>query len=226
MNACLVVIPLLGTVGCGEPSGEYQRFVDEGLMEFRAARYPEAVAMFKGASDIDGERQEASYHLGRCYVAMANGKFTSGRMTAALKYTDMAIATFDRAIAAFPGYGPALQGKMDALKLHDKHAAAMDLAEWAVVNSGLQAQKLIMKAREHALAGDMDAARLAHRKAVAVEPDSAGAHASLGLFYMQCGHDGEAVKALTKAYRLNPGTPGVVSALAQLGALSEVASAP
>ena len=217
---------LLAATGCGAPSSEYQRFIDVGLSDFEAAKYPDAIAMFRSAAEVDPERQEASFYLGRCYLEMANRRFVAGRTTAALSYTDQAISSFERAIAAFPGYGAAVTGKADALRLHDRHAAALELADWAAANSGFQAQKLIIKARQYALAGDLDSARLAHNQAVAVEPESPAAHAELGLFYLRCGNDDEAVRSLETAYHLNPGTPGVVAALAQLGALSEVASAP
>lgn len=220
----LIVGAALWMAGCGAPSASVTEYLAEGVTEFEAGHYPKAVAMFKGAAELDRERPEPSYQLGRCYLALADQKFTGGDIPAAQAYTDQAITSFDDAVAAFPGYSKALQGKVDALKLRDRHAAALAVAEWAAANSGLQAQKLIMKGREYALVGDMDRALLAHRQAVAVEPDNAATHAALGLFYMSCGNDAGAISALKRAYQLNHRAPGVASALARLGALSEVAS--
>ena len=58
------------------------------------------------------------------------------------------------------------------------------------------------------------------KKAIAIEPDNAAAHGEIGLFYMRCGNNKAAVDSLRKAYQLNPGAPGVVAALADLGAFT------
>lgn len=76
-------------------------------------------------------------------------------------------------------------------------------------------------AHEYAKTGSMDQAQLALKQATLVEPDNAAVHAELGLFYLRCGNESAAVGCLQRAYKLNPGAPGVVKALAQLGALPE-----
>jgi len=103
------------------------------------------------------------------------------------------------------------------LKLKGKHAAALDIANWAARNCGPQAKMLILKGRQYAQAGDLDQAQLAFKQATTVEPHNAAAQAELGLFFMRCGNDTEAVTCLQKAYELDPGAPGVVAALARLG---------
>ncbi len=218
-----VVVSVCAIVaGCGEPSADFDQFMAEGRLEQEAGRYAEAVGMFKGAAEQDRERPEPSYRMGRCYLAMADKKFASADFPGALSETDRAIAAFDDAISAFPGYGAAVQGKVDALKMRNRQSAALELAEWAAANSGLQAQKLIIKAKEYALAGDMDRAELYFSQAVEVEQDNAAAHAERGLFYMRCGNDPAAIRSLKRAYRLNPAELGVARALKELGASSEV----
>lgn len=219
-----LVLPVFAIVaGCGEPSAEFKQFMEEGIREQEAGRYAEAVGMFKGAAELDRERPEPSYRIGRCYLAMADRKFAGADFPGALSETDRAIAAFDDAISAFPGYGAAVQGKVDALKMRNRQSAALELADWAATHSGLQAQKLIIKGKEYALAGDMDRAGLYFKQAVEVEPDNAAAHAERGLFYMRCGNDADAIRSLKRAYQLDPGARGVVQALTELGALSEIA---
>ena len=84
--------------------------------------------------------------------------------------------------------------------------------------SGFQAKKLVLKARQYADQGDLDNAQLAYQQAAAVEPRNAMAHAELGLFYMRMNNKPEAIRSLRRAYKLNPGAPGVFAALIDLGA--------
>jgi tetratricopeptide (TPR) repeat protein len=180
--------------------------------------------MFDKAAELDRGDPTPPFYLGRCYLAMADGQFRGNNLPAALRYCDRAVAAFDQAISAFPGFSRAVQGKADALKLKGKHQAALELANWVAAQSGPRAKMLILKGRQYAQAGDMDQAQLAFQQATTVEPQNAAAHAELGLFYMRCENDPAAIESLKKAYDLNPGAPGVVEALAHLGALGEVSS--
>jgi len=204
--------------GCGEPQPSFDEVFSEGVREKQAGHNVEALAMFQMAAQKDPERPEPSYEMGRCYLGMADGQFVEGDIPGALRYCDRAIAAFDKAIAAFPGYSRAVQGKADALKLRGKHQAALDIANWVAAQSGYQAKKLILKARQLADQGDLDNAQLAYKQAAAVEPDNAMAQAELGLFYMRLHNKPEAIKYLTRAYKLNPGAPGVFAALVEMGA--------
>ena len=112
-----------------------------------------------------------------------------------------------------------MTGKADGLKLRGKHRAALDIAHWVAAQSGFQAKKLVLKAREHADQGDLDNAQLAYKQAATVEPENAMAHGELGLFYMRMNNQSEAIRSLTRAYELNPGAPGVFAALIDLGAV-------
>src|SRR6185295_4296623 len=116
---------------------------------YEPGHYVEALAMFKRAAELDRERPEASYYSGRCNLAIADKKFKDGNLPSALRYCDRAIACFNSAIGAFPGYAAAVQGKADALKLRGKHAAALELAEWAARNAGPQATMFILKGRNY-----------------------------------------------------------------------------
>ena len=213
-----LLVSLIAT-GCGKPKGSYERVFEEGLRDYDAKDYNSAVAMFKSAAEMDRERPEPSYYTGLCYVGMAGQFFREDNLHAALRYCDRAVVAFDAAIGAFPGYSRAVQAKADALKLKGMNAAAQEIANWAAAYVGPQAKMLILKARQYAQSGDIDQAQLTFKQAVSVEPTNAAAHAELGLFFMRCGHEREAIRCLQKAYELDPAAPGVVSALARLGAM-------
>lgn len=206
-------------VGCAQPS--FDEYMREGARELEAGRYSEAVAMFKRATAEDPERPEPAYEIGRCELAMADRQFVENDLPGALRYCDRAIASFEKAIAAFPGYSRAVQGKADALKLKNKHLAAQEIVNWVAAQSGYRAKKLILRARQYASSGDLDNALLSFKQATAVEPENAMAHAELGLFYMRMKNRDEAVKSLRRAYELDPGAPGVFKALLELGAVPE-----
>jgi tetratricopeptide (TPR) repeat protein len=212
--------------GCGKPRGSYETVFEEGLREYDSKDYNSAVAMFKAAAEMDRERPEPSYYTGLCYVAMAGQFFREDNLHAALRYCDRAIVTFDAAIGAFPGYSRAIQAKADALKLKGLNSAALEIANWAAAYVGPQAKMLILKARQYAQSGDIDQAQLTFKQAVSVEPKNAAAHAELGLFFMRCGNEREAIRSLQKAYQLDPAAPGVVSALARLGAMPSMDAPP
>lgn len=217
-KVCLIVaLTAAGFSGCGKPRAGFEEVYDEAVREYDANNYSEALGLFKHAAEIDRERPEPSYYYGLCYMGMADTHFRNDNLPAALRCCDQAVSAFDAAIGAFPGYTKAVQGKADALRLKGKHQAALDIARWAATQSGPQSSMLILKGRQLAQAGDIDGAQLAFRQATSVEPENAAAHAELGLFFMRCGNDAEAVTALRKAYELDPGAPGVVAALARLG---------
>jgi tetratricopeptide (TPR) repeat protein len=204
--------------GCIKPTGSYTELMSNGLGEYKNGHYAEAIAMFKNAAEADQERPEPSYYTGRCYLAMADKQFREDDLPGALRYCDRAYATFDASVGAFPGYSRAVQAKADALQLKGKHAAALEVANWAAKYVGPQAKMHIFKARQYAQAGEIDKAQLYFQQAVSVEPENAAAHAELGLFFMRLGNDAAAIKELQKANELSPAAPGILSALAKLGA--------
>jgi len=214
--ACALVV--VAGFGCGRPTGGYDDLMTEGLSEYESQQYAEAIAMFKNAAEADRERPEPSYYIGLAFLKMADKQFREDDLPGALRYCDRALSTFDAAVGAFPGYSRAQQAKADALILKGKHKDALDVATWAASYVGPQAKMHIFKARQFAQAGEIDKAELYFKQAVSVEPENPAAYAELGLFYMRCGNDAEAVKALQKAHSMRPGSPGVVAALARLGA--------
>lgn len=221
--ACFTMTLLVITVGpsCISKKPQIKEAMTEGHREFDRGRYAEALGMYEMAEDIDPERPEPSYFIGKCFVAMADQQFAEDDLPGALRYCDRAIATFDKAIASFPGYSKALQGKADALKLRGRHQAAYDIAQWVSAQSAYDSRKLIVEARQYSSNGDLDRAQLALVKAVAVNPDDAAPHAELGRFYLRTNNRPKAIQSLTRAYQLNPGAPGVFAALLELGAIPE-----
>ena len=224
--ALLFTILLLGLPGCLKPHGTYEESMNNANAEYNAGHYAEAIAMYKNAAELDQERPEPSYMTGRCYLAMADKQFREDDLPGALRYCDRAVATFDASAGAFPGYSRAVQAKADALKLKGRNEAALEVATWAARYVGPQAKMLILKGREYAQHGEIDKAQLYFQQAVSVEPGNAAAHAELGLFYLRCGNDSAAIRELQEANKLSPGAPGVLAALARLGAASSTDESP
>jgi len=209
----------IGLGGCGEPQPSYQQYMGEGAREYDAGHHAEALAMFKQAAEIDPERSEPSYRIGYCYLAMADVQFVQDDMPGAARYCDRAIAAFDKAIAAFPGFGEAVTGKAHALRLRGKHEAAVEIAKWVAAQAAFEAKKLILEARQQIAAGDMDAAQLSFVQAAAIEPDNARVHAEAGMFYLRLKNKAEAIRSLQRAYELEPGAPGIFATLKELRAV-------
>jgi len=192
-----------------------------GRGDLAAGRYVDALAMLEKAADYDPERPEPAYYEGLCHLGLTKQSFSRNDMISSVRYCDRAVASFDRAVSAFPGFRLAVQGKADALKLRGRHAAALEIANWAAAQSAFHPNMLLLKAREYARAGDLDKAQLTYQQAVSMEPDNAALNAEIGLFYMRCGNDADAIASLKRAYEQDPGAPGVAAALAHLGALSD-----
>lgn len=218
-GATLTALLALGIVaGCG-PSDEIRRWNQSGLEQYGLGDYYAAIGQFENARKLDPERPEASFYIGRCYMRLAEQKMREDNLVAGMRFCDRAASEFERSYRAFPGYSQALQGQREALKLRGRQQAAVDIAAWASAHATPRAKMLILESRELSQTGDLDRALRQLKTAVALEPDNAAAHAELGRFYLRCGNDREAVAALRRAYDLDPGAPGVVSALAQLDAL-------
>ncbi len=215
---CLVA-SVFYVAGCGG-TASFEEMIQEGEQERMAGNYAEALGMYRMASDRDPERPEPSYLIGSCYMSMADKQFREDDLVGALRYCDRAIASFDAAISAFPGYSKAVQGKADALKLRGKHQAAFEIARWVAANSAFEAKKLIIEAQQYSSSGDLDNAQLCLKKAVAVDENNAVAHAEMGRFYLRLDNRDAAISSLRRAYQLNPGIPGVFEALLDLGAVT------
>lgn len=221
----LIALGLLASGGCVTPEPTYDQLMREGVREVEAGNFADAVGMFSSAAEKDPERPEPSYQKGKCFLAMADRQFIEDDLPGALRYCDRAIAEFDKAISAFPGYSYAVTGKADALKLRNKHAAAFDIASWVAAQTAYRAKSLILQSRQYSSVGDLDNAQLSLEKAVAVEPDNAIPHAEIGRFYLRMNNREKAITHLQRAYELNPGVPGVFQALIELGAVPAPSSA-
>ncbi len=207
-------------VGCGPP-GKVRDYNQSGLEQYNKGDYYAAIAQFENARKVDPERPESAYYIGRCYLRMAEQKMREDNLVAGMRFCDHAASEFERAYNAFPGYTKAIQGKTEALKLRGRQAAVLDLASWASAHATPRAKMMILEAHELAQSGDLDKSLRVLKTAVALEPENAAVHAELGRFYMRCNNESEAVAELQNAYQLDPGAPGVVSALAELNALPE-----
>ncbi len=215
---CLILVMLDGGA-CISSQPNVEESITEGHREFRRGNYAEALGMYELAEDTDPEKPEASYYIGQVFLAMADQQFVEDDLPGALRYCDRAIATFDKSIAAFPGYSRALEGKAEALKLRGKHQAVYEIARWVSAQSAFQSKKLIVEAREYSSSGDLDGAQLALVKAVAVDPENAVPHAELGRFYLRIGNKSKAITSLRRAYQLDPNAAGVFDALVELGSV-------
>jgi tetratricopeptide (TPR) repeat protein len=202
-------------VGCGKSVTELNQM---GLAEFEAGNYSYANAYFQQAWQKDRERPETLYNLGRCALAMAEQRFQQRSFIAALRYVDDAVSWFDSAIASFPGYTAAQNGKVRGLELQDKYSQAFDAAQWADDVAGPAAREKIVLAAHYERIGDMDQAQLCYRQAVAMEPDNSYAHAEMGRFYARRGQKDNAILHLRRAAALNPEEPGVLRDLKELSA--------
>ncbi len=214
------LLPVLAA-GCGTPQPTYNELMSEGRHEYASGRYTAAVTMFQKASDMDPERPEPAYEEGRCNLQLARQEFREDDISSALLYCDRAIAAYDRAVEAFPGYSRAIKGKADALRLKGQQEAALEITEWAVDASAHLPNLMVVNARKQAQVGEVDKAQLTFQKAITMEPENAALHAELGLLYLRCGNEAEAIRSLRRAYELNPGAPGVAASLSHLGALGD-----
>jgi len=214
----IVLLPsvMLAVVGCSVQT--VSDLNQMGLAEYRAGNYAHAKAYFTQAWEKDRYRPVTLYNLGSCAMEMARERFDGGNVVGALRYLDDAIGWFDSAIAAFPGYAEAQDAKVRALELQGNYRSALAEAEWIDENVGPAARQKLVLARHHERRGDADQALLCYRQAVAMQPESAYAHAELGKFYMRRGQTENAIAELQIAYQLNWQQPGVVDSLAELGA--------
>ena len=155
----------------------------------RAARnWPAAIAQYHRAIERQPQNAALLFELGDCYRQ-------SGDM-------GRAIQAFERAIALDPDKADAYRAAADAALAQ---AAKPGIPSKAVADlKKFAAMYLVALARRqshHGIAGD-PAASL--REAVALDPKSAPAYASLGEFLEARGHYSDAEKSLRRAIALDP----------------------
>ncbi len=208
-----IVASLLTVVGCG-PNFRQLRF--EGQQAMTAQDYVLAQDRFEQAARKQPAHPGNLYDLGTVHLARAKHCMDTGARAAALRAADRAVNCFSRAVESHPGMHMALAAKNEALELKGRFEDALGTAEWATTFVGPRAREQIFLARELEERGDYDAALLRYRQAVAMERDSAMAHAALGEFLLRQDNQAMAVRHLKTAYKLNPMEPGVAQRLTSL----------
>lgn len=183
-----------------------------------AGRREAACGLYEQAHELRPEDAATLVDLGDCAVYVARDRFERRNYPAAMRELDEAVNYYDRAINASPGFQAALLGKNIALELKGQFEEAVGVAEWAVEFVGPSARQQMFLAAEMEERGDLDAALLRLRQAVAIEPDNADAQEALGRLYHRLEKREEAVRHLTAAYRLDPARMDVVRLLRELRA--------
>lgn len=185
--------------GCG-PS--YQSLRLDGQKAMVAGDYRQARLYFQEAEEKARRRADNLHDLGVCSLMIAKEKFEEYNYPAARREVDNALRYYHAAINELPGYQPALEGKNIALEMKGRFDEALKHAEWAVTFVGPSARQYLFLAAEFEERGDLDAALMAYRQAVAVEPSSAEAHRRLGQFLSRRGLARQAHVHLETADRL------------------------
>jgi tetratricopeptide (TPR) repeat protein len=181
-------------------------------------RYGVARDLLSEAMEMKPEDPWNLYDLGDCCTYLAKEQFHRRNVPVAMNYVDNAVEYYSRAINAYPGMEPALMGKNMALELKQQFEEALSVAAWAATFVGPNARQQIFLAHELEERADLDAALLRYRQALSIEPESAYAHAQMGLFMTRIGREEDAITHLRTAYGLNPDEPDVLPALRKLGA--------
>jgi len=210
-----ILASVAAATGCGPVVGEINQ---EGLKEYNAGHYIEAIGLFKTALNKDIARPETLYYTARAYVGLAEDRFREGNARMARRNLDEAVYYYDRAIQAFPGYEEAIEGKNRALELRGEYDKAIKVAKEAESLLGPSAKYKIMVAREYEQRGDFDNALSYYRQAVAVEPLNPQTYVELGRFYKRIGRRDDATVELTRAYRISAGKADVADDLRALNA--------
>ncbi len=217
VGRCVLVVVLLQLAGCaGEPDSRRIRLEGQRAMvkgNFRVAR-----GLFRQAHEMVPEDPANLHDLGDCCMYFSRDQFARQNVPAAMREVDQAVAYYQRAIDASPGFQAALLGKNLALELKGQFEAAVAVAEWAAEFVGPSARQQMFLASEMEERGDLDAALLRLRQAVAMEPDNAAAHESIGGLYLRSGKPELALRHLNRANRLDPGRPDTLALLEELGA--------
>ncbi len=183
-----------------------------------AGNYREARGMFRKAHGLVPEDWVTLHDLGDCCVYFAKMQFEKRNRPAADRELDQAVEYYQRAINAHPGFQAALIGKNVALELRGQFEEAVLVAEWASTFVGPSAEQQLFLAREMEERGDIDAAHLRYRQALAMEPRNADAHEAIGRFYYRQDKNEQAIRHLIRTQELDPARSSVAALLAELEA--------
>ncbi|MGE0463034.1 MAG: tetratricopeptide repeat protein [Vicinamibacterales bacterium] len=173
----------------------------------------------------------------REFAAALKAVPTSAPAETALAYVEMAgddadraVPHFDRALAAEPGYLPALVGRGQALMALKREGDALASFEAALKIdpslTDLQArvdvlrfratQDLLARAKGATDAGRLDDARVAYEQAIAASPESPFLYRELAAVERRAGQASAAADHLRKALSLDPGDARAHAALGEL----------
>lgn len=209
-----LILGFICIIGC-EPS--YEQLHAEGVREWHAGNIIAARGLFKAAIEKQPESPETLYYTARVYETTAKDNFEKRNVPGALRELDHALAYYDRAIQAYPGYTNALRGKNRAYELRGDYKQALGVAQWASVYAGPNAEKHRFLSDELAERGDFDNALLRLQQGVKMEPNDVDARIALAQFYLRSHQTAEAAAQLEVAYRLDPENRRVTDALASIG---------
>jgi len=181
-----------------------------------AGNYRAARGLFRRAHELVPEDWLTLYDLGDCCVYFAKMQFERRNKPAADRELDQAVEYYQRAINAYPGFQAALLGKNVALELRGQFEEAVLVAEWASTFVGPSAKQQLFLAQEMEERGDMDAAHLRYRQAVAMEPRNAAAQEAIGRFYYRQGKNEQAIHHLARAEELDPARSDIADLLIEI----------
>lgn len=213
----LLTTLIAAQAGCSS-TPDFQQIRLEGQRAMLDGNYRVARGLFRRGLEMVPEDHVNLHDLGDCCLYFSREQFARRNVPAALREVDQAIAFYHRAISADPGFQAALMGKNTALELKGQYEKAVQVAEWAVEFVGPSARQQLFLAQEMEERGDLDAAHLRFRQAVAMEPNNPEAHEALGRFYYRTGQTNLAIGHLNRASLLDPNRPRLVDLLTELGA--------
>ena len=213
----LLTVLILAGAGCSTKP-DFRQIRLEGQHAMLDGNYRVARGLFRRGLEMVPEDHTNLHDLGDCCMYFSRESFARRNVPAAMREVDQAIAYYQRAINADPGFQAALMGKNSALELKGRFEQALEVAQWAVDFVGPSARQQLFLAQEFEERGDMDSAHLRLRQAVAMEPNNPDAHQALGSFYYRTGQKNLAIGHLTRANLLDPNRPGLAGMLTELGA--------
>lgn len=215
VHVCVLSIGLAAT-GCGP---HYRQFRQSGQTHMDNAEFGAAKLLFLDAEDDSPRHLENLADLGACSIMLARARFSEMNHAAALREVDDALTYYSRALDVSPGHQLSVEGKNIALELKGQFDEALAHAEWTAEFVGPQAKYYLFLASELEERGDMDAALLRYRQAVAMEPENVDSHIAFAKFLARHGIEPATVHHLKIAYRLDPLNEWVMDELARRGQL-------